>query len=140
MQRMYFNLVFVLFRRPLKLLCGRECERRSFSMTLIRGSFSPAAFPSCVLEVSTKEVDEFYSPRDFQLGQRIKLLGRCFLLYDCDTFTKEHYKKNHPDIEIQPTEVPKKTDKLRDWKRVRTKTFMTVLWNSLWFTRVFPSC
>ncbi|XP_036941840.1 EF-hand domain-containing protein 1 [Acanthopagrus latus] len=67
-------------------------------------------FPSCVLEVSTQEVDEYYSPKDFQLGKTITLLCRRFQLYDCDGFTKEYYQENHPDMEMKPIEVPKKTD------------------------------
>ncbi|XP_073349149.1 EF-hand domain-containing protein 1 [Pagrus major] len=67
-------------------------------------------FPSCVLEVSTQEVDEYYSPKDFQLGQMITLLSRRFLLRDCDGFTKEYYQKNHPDMEMKQIDFPKKTD------------------------------
>uniref|UniRef100_A0A3B5BED7 EF-hand domain containing 1 n=1 Tax=Stegastes partitus TaxID=144197 RepID=A0A3B5BED7_9TELE len=62
-------------------------------------------FPSCVMETSEKDVEEYYSPKDFQLGQTIKLLGRCFLLYDCNRFTKEYYQKNHPDMELKSTEL-----------------------------------
>lgn len=80
---------------------------------------SPATFPSCVLEISSDEVDEYYSPKDFKLGQRIKLMSRSFLLYDCDSFTKEYYEKNYPEIELKPVELPKKIDKLLERKKVR---------------------
>ncbi|KAK2856154.1 hypothetical protein Q5P01_004889 [Channa striata] len=79
--------------------------------------FKPVTFDSCVLEVSKDEVDEYYSPKDFQVGQRITLLGRHFLLCDCDGFTKEYLKRNHPDIEMKPTEVPKTVDTHPDRKK-----------------------
>uniref|UniRef100_A0A674MMR3 EF-hand domain (C-terminal) containing 1 n=1 Tax=Takifugu rubripes TaxID=31033 RepID=A0A674MMR3_TAKRU len=67
------------------------------------------SFPSCVLEVSPQEVEEYYCPKDFQVGQRVKLLGRTFLLCDCDGFTKDYYKITYPDMELQPIQIPKKT-------------------------------
>ncbi|XP_047429908.1 EF-hand domain-containing protein 1 [Mugil cephalus] len=73
-------------------------------------------FPSCVMEVSKDDVDEYYSPRDFQLGQKLRILSRHFLLYDCDGFTKEYFQKNHPDMDMKPIEVPKKDEALQDKK------------------------
>ncbi|KAM4522522.1 LOW QUALITY PROTEIN: EF-hand domain-containing protein 1-like [Odontesthes bonariensis] len=75
-------------------------------------------FPSCVMEVSKEDVDEYYSPKDFQLGQTIKLLSRRFLLYDCDGFTKEYYPKNHPDLEMKPIEVQEKADTPEEKKEI----------------------
>ncbi|XP_020570546.1 EF-hand domain-containing protein 1 isoform X4 [Oryzias latipes] len=67
-------------------------------------------FPTCVMEISHLDVDEYYSPKDFQLGQTVTLLARSFLLCDCDDFTKKYYKENHPDMEMKPLEVPEKVD------------------------------
>ncbi|KAM4713130.1 EF-hand domain-containing protein 1 [Anableps anableps] len=67
----------------------------------------PEVFPSCVMEVSKEHVEEYYSPKDFQLGQTIKLLNHHFILHNCDSFTKDYYKKNYPDMEMKPVEKPK---------------------------------
>lgn len=82
-------------------------------------SFFPETFPSCVLEISKEEVDEYYSPKDFHLGQTVRLHGRLFLPYNCDAFTKEYYQKNYPEMEMNPIEVPEKTVRLPERKKVR---------------------
>ncbi|XP_074541642.1 EF-hand domain-containing protein 1 [Halichoeres trimaculatus] len=75
-------------------------------------------FPSCAMEISKQEVDEYYSPKDFIVGQKIKLLGRHFLLYDCDGYTKEYYHKNHPELEIKPIEIAEMTYRPQERKTV----------------------
>ncbi|XP_024147728.1 EF-hand domain-containing protein 1 [Oryzias melastigma] len=86
-------------------------DRRELSSSVLMArrkipkKIKPGAFPSCVMEPSHLDVDEYYSPKDFQLGQTVTLLARSFLLCDCNNFTKKYYQENHPDMEMKPLEM-----------------------------------
>lgn len=75
----------------------------------------PVDFPAAVFDVSGAEVEEFYGPKDFMIGNTIFVFGRKFLLLDCDKFTRKYFdqvlrcpqpnkleieKPTHPEIKI----------------------------------------
>ncbi|XP_075454713.1 EF-hand domain-containing protein 1 isoform X2 [Ascaphus truei] len=67
-------------------------------------------FPKCVFEISDKEVTEWYSPSDFCVGKHTSILGRKFLIYDCDAYTRDFYRENLGAPDFQPVDVTKKKE------------------------------
>ena len=64
----------------------------------------PASFPSVTLELTEKEIDNWFEPRHLNVGKTVFIRNRHFFLYDCDKFTSEYYKKNF-NIKFEPVGV-----------------------------------
>ncbi|XP_020849629.1 EF-hand domain-containing protein 1 [Phascolarctos cinereus] len=65
-------------------------------------------FPRCVLEVSEQDVKEWFTAKDFAVGQPVTILGRTFFIYDCDKFTREFYRDKFGLPEFSAIDVSKK--------------------------------
>ncbi|XP_037375759.1 EF-hand domain-containing protein 1 [Talpa occidentalis] len=65
-------------------------------------------FPQCVLEISDKEVLEWYTAKDFIVGKPLTILGRTFFIYDCDPFTRQYYKEKFGISDLPCIDVSKK--------------------------------
>ncbi|XP_034183851.1 EF-hand domain-containing protein 1 [Osmia lignaria lignaria] len=51
----------------------------------------PPSYPAVYLERGDPEVVEYYTPKDFIIGETVFIFSRRFLLHDCDPFTRKYY-------------------------------------------------
>jgi hypothetical protein len=85
-------------RDPFPVLVRRQKLPKDRSS--VKGSF-----PSCVLELSEHEVQDWFSPADFFIGKSLFINGRRFLIYNCDDFTKHFYQSVFNVTDFTPVEV-----------------------------------
>ncbi|KAH9634053.1 hypothetical protein HF086_001255 [Spodoptera exigua] len=72
----------------------------------------PVAFPSTVLETTEEEVTtEYYAPQDLIIGNTVFILGRRFLICNCDDFTRKYYSAMLNLQQPEPVKVHKEEKK-----------------------------
>ena len=64
-----------------------------------------STFPHVYLELSDKEISEYYRPQDFAIGKPAPIYGRNFIIYDMDNFTKAFYYQNFGVTEFPPLNI-----------------------------------
>ncbi|EDV19218.1 EF-hand domain-containing protein 1 [Trichoplax sp. H2] len=68
----------------------------------------PSSFPTSVLELSSQELKDYIVPSDLRIGRTLNILGRRFLLYDCDLFTQNYYYQHYNITDFTPIDVMEK--------------------------------
>ena len=64
-----------------------------------------STFPGVVMELSPQEIKEYFTPKNFKIGETVTLFSRRFLLFDCDDFTKAFLWKNFGTKDFTPVDL-----------------------------------
>ena len=90
------------------------------------------SFPAVVMELSSHEIKQYFTPKDFSVGETVMIYGRRFIIYDCDNFTKSFYYHTFGVTEFPTVNV---SQKLKDLpKMVRLIKYKTVVLISYKYT------
>ncbi|KAK3580258.1 hypothetical protein CHS0354_012787 [Potamilus streckersoni] len=95
-------------RDPFPVLIGRHKVPKDRSNV-------ESSFPGVVMELSDHEIKEYFTPKDFKVGECVIIYGRRFLIYDCDNFTKSFYYHNFGITEFSTVDVK---GKMKDLPRM----------------------
>lgn len=64
--------------------------------------------PAIVMELSDKEIKQYFSPADFKIGETVQIYNRRFFIYDCDNFTRAYYWQNYGVTDMDPISVDRR--------------------------------
>ena len=67
-----------------------------------------STFSAMTMELSDKEIKEYFSPADFAIGKTVQIYNRQFFLYDCDDFTRAYYWKYFGKSDFDPITVDRR--------------------------------
>ncbi|XP_052763597.1 EF-hand domain-containing protein 1-like [Mya arenaria] len=78
------------------------------------------SFPGVVMELSSHEIKEYFTPKDFSVGETVMIYGRRFIVYDCDNFTKSFYYQTFGVTDFPTVDV---SQKLKDLPKMEIPPF-----------------
>lgn len=71
-----------------------------------------STFPGVVMELTEQEIKDYFTPRDFKVGESVNIYNRRFLIYDLDNFSKAFYWKNFGVTDFKPVDVEQRLREL----------------------------